>query len=55
VGCIIGDRLRGAVNSFLLDQRNHLGDPVAIQPRLLSAEDKLSRWSRLWGTLEGVN
>jgi hypothetical protein len=52
VGCLIGDRLRGAVNSLLLDQKGLLGASVPIQPRLLSAEEKLNRWSMLWGYLE---
>ncbi|HET7541735.1 MAG TPA: hypothetical protein VFK05_17795 [Polyangiaceae bacterium] len=51
VGCEIAGRLRGAVNALLLDQRAELGEPVAIQPRLLAASEKLARWEQLWGEL----
>jgi hypothetical protein len=51
VGCEIDGRQRGAVNGLLLDQKDSLGDSVPIQPRLLSREEKLSRWGKLWGTL----
>jgi hypothetical protein len=54
VGCMIDGQLRGAVNSLLLDQKDLLGAHIQIQPRLLSSNEKLSRWSKLWGSLEGV-
>ena len=54
VGCVIHGQLRGAVNSLLLDQQELLGASVPIQPRLLSVDEKLERWSKLWGSLEGV-
>jgi hypothetical protein len=54
VGCVIAGQSRGAANALLLDQKALLGATVQIQPRLLSADEKLIRWSRLWGRLEGV-
>ena len=54
VGCVIRGQMRGAVNSLLLDQKELLGASMPIQPRLLSAAEKLGRWSKLWGSLEGV-
>jgi len=54
VGCVIGNRLRGAVNSLLLEKKALLGASVPIQPRFLSADEKRKRWSKLWGCLEGV-
>lgn len=51
VGCEIKGRLRGAVNAFLLERRAELGAQVAIQPRLLSATEKLQRWEKIWGEL----
>jgi hypothetical protein len=55
VGCTIDDRLRGAVNALLLDQKGSLGESTKIQPRLLSSTEKLSRWGKLWGNLRGVS
>ena len=55
VGCEIDGRLRGAVNALLLDQKDSLGESVPIQPRLLSSVEKLARWRKLWGELNGVN
>lgn len=54
VGCAINGELRGAANALLLEQKDSLGNPMPIQPRLLSSAEKLSRWGRLWGTLKGV-
>ena len=54
VGCNINGQLRGAVNSNLLQDVNQLGKPVQIQPRLLSANEKLERWNKLWGVLSGL-
>jgi len=54
VGCVIDGQLRGAVNALLLDEQELLGASVPIQPRLLSADEKLNRWSKLWGNLEGL-
>ena len=53
VGCNINSTLRGAVNANLLRDMNKLGEPIQIQPRLLSADAKLDRWNRLWGVLSG--
>jgi hypothetical protein len=55
VGCLIGGQFRGAVNSLLLDQRDHLGASMQIQPRLLTATEKPNRWGKLWVSLEGVS
>lgn len=54
VGCCFDGQLRGAVNSNLLDESSQLGQPVQIQPRLLSAEEKQQRWRKLWGALSGL-
>ncbi|MCO1334211.1 hypothetical protein MO867_07620 [Microbulbifer sp. OS29] len=54
VGCNINGQFRGAINSNLLQDVNQLGNPIKIQPRLLSAEEKLERWSNLWGALTGL-
>lgn len=54
VGCNIDDQLRGAVNSDLLYEAKQLGAPVQIQPRLLSADEKIERWSDLWGVFSGL-
>jgi hypothetical protein len=52
VGCEIDGELRGAVNSEMLDQKDGFGEAVRIQPRLLSANEKLVRWGKLWGRLK---
>lgn len=54
VRCNINDQFRGAVNSNLLQSANQLGKPVKIQPKLLSADEKLERWNKLWGLLSGL-
>lgn len=54
VGCYIGGVLRGAVNSNLFGVINHFGEPIKIQPRLLSSDERQERWSKLWGVLNGV-
>ena len=54
VGCNLNGELRGAVNSNLLHNANQLGKPIQIQPRLLSSAEKLDRWGKLWGVLNGV-
>lgn len=51
VGCNINSQLRGAVNLNLLKGVDQLGDPIQVQPRLLSADQKLERWGKLWGFL----
>lgn len=55
VGRCIDGLLRGAVNALLLDQKSLLGESLPIQPRLLSGAEKLARWSKLWGSLHGVD
>lgn len=54
VGCTFDGELRGAVNGNLLKDKNRLREPIQIQPRLLSADEKLERWGKLWGTLKGL-
>ena len=53
-GCRLDGQLRGAVNSNLLHDSNQLGEPIQIQPRLLSTDEKLERWNKLWGVLNGL-
>jgi len=54
VGCDFNSQLRGAVNANLLRDVNQLGKSVKVQPRLLRADEKLDRWGKLWGQLNGV-
>lgn len=54
VGCDINGQQRGAVNSNLLFNSSKLGKQIQIQPRLLSSNEKLDRWGKLWGVLNGV-
>lgn len=54
VGCTINGKLRGAVNSNLLHGSCKLGKSIKVQPRLLKPNEKLDRWGRLWGMLNGV-
>lgn len=54
VGCDIDGVLRGAVNSALLGDPSQLSKPINIQPRRLSAEQKVARWGDLWGMLKGM-
>ncbi|WP_444895011.1 hypothetical protein ACJJI5_19245 [Microbulbifer sp. EKSA008] len=54
VGCDINSQLRGAVNLNILNDMNEIGKPVQVKPRLLSAEEKLERWGKLWGSLSGL-
>jgi len=41
-------RLYGAANAGCLDGRIPLADAVPSSPQMLSADDKISRWIRLW-------
>jgi hypothetical protein len=52
VGCYLNDHLRGAINHSLLEHANQFNSPIYIQPRLLTAEQKLERWAELWGELK---
>jgi hypothetical protein len=54
VGCNLNGQLHGAVNSNLLHSSNQLGKPIKIQPWLLNSDEKLDRWGKLWGVLNGV-
>lgn len=51
VGRDFNNQLRGAVNANLLCDSGQLGQVIAVQPRLLSADEKLDRWETLWGQL----
>lgn len=55
VGAEIAGQQKGALNALLLDDQEHLGEPVAIQPRLLEPHEKLKRWSNLWCELRIVH
>ena len=48
VTCEIGSVLQGAVNAALLDNSDALNSPLAVSPKLLEAEEKLSRWDSAW-------
>lgn len=54
VGCKLNGILRGAVNHALFGGAALFGKPVQIQPRLLRPSEKLDRWAKLWGVLDGV-
>lgn len=54
VGRSLNGQLRGAVNSSLLRNANQLGNAIQIQPRLLSVDEKLDRWGKLWAVLTGL-
>ena len=54
VGRDFNGQMRGAININLLYNARQLGEVVQIQPRLLSAAEKLERWERLWGVLRGL-
>lgn len=55
VGRDFNNQLRGAVNANLLRDSAQLGQTIAIQPRLLSVDEKLERWGMLWGQLNVYN
>ena len=54
VGCHIDGELRGAVSADLFDDSYSFGEPVQIQPWLLSSKERLERWGKLWGFLYGI-
>ena len=54
VGREFNNQLRGAVNANLLHDSDQLGKTIEIQPRLLSADEKLDRWGKLWGQLNVI-
>jgi hypothetical protein len=54
VGRVFNNQLRGAVNANLLHDSDQLGKTIEIQPRLLSADEKLDRWGKLWGQLNVI-
>jgi len=54
VGCFIEDVSRGAVSASLFDESYRFGEPIQIQPWLLSSKERLERWGKLWGFLDGI-
>ena len=48
VTCKIGSVLQGAVNVALLNHNDALTSPVRVSPKLLSPEQKRSRWDSAW-------
>jgi hypothetical protein len=52
VGATLSGVTRGAVNAFLFGSLNQFAQPVSIQPRLLSADEKAKRWAKIWGSLK---
>lgn len=54
VGCFIDDLFRGAISSSLFGKNYLLGEPIHIQPWLLNSKERLERWDKLWGTLNGI-
>jgi hypothetical protein len=55
VGVEIDQRMRGVLNSNLLTDREALGESIPIQPRLLSDQEKLDRWKKLWSHLSFIS
>ncbi len=55
VGALIDGELRGAVNSCLFTNTLQFKPPEFIQPYRLTAEEKIQRWSLIWGKLEIKN
>jgi hypothetical protein len=53
-GCLIGKSLRGAINCGLFSNNVKFGQPINVQPRLLSSSEKIKRWGKLWGKLSGL-
>jgi hypothetical protein len=51
IGAEIDKKMRGVLNSTLLDDREAFGESIPIQPRFLSDIDKLDRWTMLWSHL----
>ena len=52
VVCKIGDVLKGAVNATLFKDFQQMKKPHVVSPKLLSAQEKLDRWSKLWLTVK---
>ena len=52
VGAEIAGQLKGALNAHMLDCQEHLGEAIAVQPKLLAPHEKLERWSSIWGALK---
>lgn len=55
VGCVLNGVSRGAINPELFSNVSEFGEPIHIQPRLLSAQEKLQRWEALWGVLNIIS
>ena len=43
-----GSRIHGALNAGCLDDQARLAQPVAASPQKLGADEKMSRWLKLW-------
>jgi hypothetical protein len=54
VGCYLSDVLRGAVSSQLFGNTYRFGEPILIQPWKLSGKERLERWGKLWGVINGI-
>ncbi len=52
VAAEVGGESRGAVNGLLFRNKATFAEPVAIQPKLLSAVEKAQRWQALWGRIK---
>jgi len=51
VGANIAKQSKGAVNALVCDDRERFAKPIRVQPRLLSADEKVARWAMIWGQL----
>jgi hypothetical protein len=52
VGAILAGVSLGAVNAFLMGNLDQFAEPISIQPRLLSPDEKVARWAEIWGSLK---
>lgn len=55
VGIKTDQGLRGVLNSNTLTDREALGEPIPVQPRLLSDQEKVDRWKTIWSDLAFVS
>ncbi len=46
--CEFEGKLRGAINSNLLDNNNKLMKPISVSPKKLSPSEKVKRWEEVW-------
>jgi len=52
VGRDFNNQLRGAVNANLLCDSAQLGQAIAVQPQLLSVDEKLDHWGDVMGAIK---